>query len=831
MTPTDFSLESLKALLEESAAAPSRLDAHPWVNRPGASLCPQKNLPPGERLLCALTHLFAQNLPATPPRQGKRLDTHWAECGLLAALYFAPLRFHTPRPASLRDAWGRIDESILLFVEAQKGHPLSETEKDAYRLVSREPEPAPLSTLSDWRRNGLTRLLQALRTEEEHLKAPPRRPSPAPARRWLKGLLTLSLIALLLFLSLQGWQLYQQARQLQSDLQTLQNALTASPNPLEQARQAGPLLVKTRADLQALQAQAQPYLWLTPWMAWFPTYGGEIAQSQTLIVYAQNSLQAAEAAYHGLLPFLDEETITNLTPSRLAELLGQAQPDLQSAQTFLNQALQARARLTPQTFSPSSRRLLLEKLDPLALKMQDALTLGLALPNLLGSSAEGPKTYLLLAQNEDELRPTGGFITAVGTLLIQNGHILSLDFINSDALDDWSKPYPLAPWQMSAYMNIPLLTLRDASWFTDYRVSAQYAEQFYALTTGHSADGVIAFNQNLLVRFLRVTGPIILKEKNVTITADTVITYMRQAKTRTEADLKDPQWNYKGFIDAIGKTLLDTLLYGKVDKKALAQTVIAALTERDLLLQIDDPLFAEFLSRNGWDGALNPANGDFLLLSDANIGYNKTSPVIETTLAYDVDLRSPFAPSAILQITHQNNAAALFTCQQLGKNKSRLPKEGRYPITDCYWDYLRVYRPQGTTLQESQAQFIPANWLIRYRSVPPQVDVLTEDEAPNLAVFGTLKVIPGGKSETTLMRFSLPLTVLAAEGQPGWLTYRLRVQKQPGSRNIALQLHIFLPPGAETGPLPAGLSRQGSLLTLEQPLTEDLNLLLSFHAP
>ena len=41
-----------------------------------------------------------------------------------------------------------------------------------------------------------------------------------------------------------------------------------------------------------------------------------------------------------------------------------------------------------------------------------AVTLLPDLPNLLGFNR--PQTYLLLAQNNDELRATGGFITAIG---------------------------------------------------------------------------------------------------------------------------------------------------------------------------------------------------------------------------------------------------------------------------------------------------------------------------------------------------------------------------------------------------------------------------------
>jgi hypothetical protein len=117
----------------------------------------------------------------------------------------------------------------------------------------------------------------------------------------------------------------------------------------------------------------------------------------------------------------------------------------------------------------------------------------------VGCYNEGPKTYLLLVQNEDELRPTGGFITAAGTLLLQDGKIGNLEFSNSGNADNWTKPYPSAPWQLREYMNSPVLVFRDTNWFVNYPTATRYVEQLYSYTSNHSVDGVIAFDQQTLV--------------------------------------------------------------------------------------------------------------------------------------------------------------------------------------------------------------------------------------------------------------------------------------------------------------------------------------------
>ena len=50
-----------------------------------------------------------------------------------------------------------------------------------------------------------------------------------------------------------------------------------------------------------------------------------------------------------------------------------------------------------------------------------------------------------------------------------------------------------------------------------------------------------------------------------------------------------------------------------------------------MLIQVDDPILAGLLSRYGWDGAVIPPPGDFLMVVDSNVGFNKTNAVIGTS--------------------------------------------------------------------------------------------------------------------------------------------------------------------------------------------------------
>ncbi len=73
-----------------------------------------------------------------------------------------------------------------------------------------------------------------------------------------------------------------------------------------------------------------------------------------------------------------------------------------------------------------------------------------SLPAILGMN--GPVTYLILFQNNHELRGTGGFISAVGELTVEQAKIAELDISDSYDFYNPALAYPVAPQPMQAYM-------------------------------------------------------------------------------------------------------------------------------------------------------------------------------------------------------------------------------------------------------------------------------------------------------------------------------------------------------------------------------------------
>ncbi|MBM3124028.1 MAG: DUF4012 domain-containing protein [Chloroflexi bacterium] len=646
--------------------------------------------------------------------------------------------------------------------------------------------------------------------------------------RWWYLVPGLIFLSLLILGGIKASRIYDLALRLRQDLTKIQELAGRSDSRVERLKDAGPLLNSLRSDFVSLKHEVEPFLGMGAWLKWVPVHGGDLAAARDLFELADSLLAAADQTYKALIPFVEGEGLSRIDTYRITNFLKQARPDLEEAQAELERAVSARDRIEPDRLSPQVGEILMEDVDPVLETFQDVLTVAVEFPGLMGATNDGSVKYLLLVQNEDELRPTGGFITAADTLVIRNGRLSTVTFVNSGNLDNWDRPYPVAPWQLKQYMNSRVLIFRDSNWFTDFRTAAMYAEYLYSYSEDQSVDGVIAFDQHFLVELLKVTGPPEVEDAPYPIDANNVVEYMRAAKEPTPENLATPGWNNKVFLNKITIALIRKVFSGDVEWEPLFTILLQELNGHHLLVQLDNPAMTSLLEKYAWDGAVRPGEGDFLMVVDSNIGFNKTSTVIETRLSYEVDLRNPISPSGSLTVAHVNRAEGVKVCKHWSKIKAE--GEQYYPVSDCYWNYLRVYTPDGTKLLEAVPQDIPDNWMIIKRQNPSQVDFLEED-IEGVQAFGTLQVVQGGESLSMNFRYALPADMVGSDPVTGYQVYRLKVQKQPGTVAIPLTIQIRFPKNSKIEASPAGAEVKGYNVQYQAKLSEDLNLEFVFVVP
>jgi hypothetical protein len=416
-------------------------------------------------------------------------------------------------------------------------------------------------------------------------------------------------------------------------------------------------------------------------------------------------------------------------------------------------------------------RQLQQNLPPAALGMQ----LGPLLPKLLGLN--GPATYLILIQNNDELRATGGFISAFGLLTLENARITELDFVDSYVLFREDLPYPPAPPPMQRYMAIPLLTLRDANWSPDLPTSAQLLQTLYRRETGRQVDGIVTLDLRAVELFLSALEPLYIEGSDEPIVGATVIEQIKQlysVPASLDADIETaglgPWWMArKEFIPALARSARTRVESGTIDLFKLLAAVQTATSERALQLWLDDPVAQAQIAQLGWDGGLHPAgDADFLALVDTNMGYNKVDAVIQRSLAYEVAWpagdQTPAQATVTITYTHP-----LSVTDELCEATPRYGTDYDDMTERCYFNFVRLYAPGGSKLIEMDG-------------VVPDSVKSQRGEAKTQLFSGYFTMQPG-EIHVVTVTYTLPARLQPEE-------YWLVLQRQSGTRPLPVTLTV-----------------------------------------
>jgi len=121
--------------------------------------------------------------------------------------------------------------------------------------------------------------------------------------------------------------------------------------------------------------------------------------------------------------------------------------------------------------------------------------------------------------------------------------------------------------------------------------------------------------------------------------------------------------------------------------------------------------------------------------------------------------------------------------------------------------------------------------MINDRSMPaPRVDVLDE-EIEGVQGFGTLMVVPGGRSLSANFHFGLPATILSYSDNSGRITYQLKIQKQPGTVAVPITVRVHLPVHSTLYSISNEAVVQDNDILIKSSLRIDIDLEVIFSNP
>ena len=614
--------------------------------------------------------------------------------------------------------------------------------------------------------------------------------------------LLLAILAVVIWL---GWSAARASMQARLALTDLIRIEAIARDPKTEALPAlKEQVVALDTHLAATRTAARPFLWLASRLGWLPSVGSSVRALPLLLDVAADMAGGGHQALDALAPMPALASSPNQGDMivQAVSALAAAAPELAAAEARLARAEQERAAIA----GPLHPRLasLLKRVDRILPLARNGLQAAQAAPALLG--ANGPRTYLILAQNNHELRGTGGFISAIGFVRLDGGRIADLTLADSYTVDNFEQPHPQPPPALSEQMGAQLLLLRDSNWSPDFPTTAQVARALFEQDQGVGTDGALALDLEASRLMVGALGPLSLAGIAEPITAENAISTMKQAwqapstgqeslQTGDPGGSRDWWLKRKDFMAELMTTALGKLQSGAdLDPASLARALLAMLEERHLQIALDDPSLADILAERGWDGALQPQQGnDFLAVVDSNVGFNKANAAVQQEIAYEVG-GGPNGIEATLTVTYTHTAPALPASEPC----DRTPRYGSsYDdlIQRCLWDYLRVYVPAGS-------EMLAADGLRRATAAPGE---------QNTTVLAGDFVLRPSEQHTVTLRYRLPITA-------GNTPYRLDVRKQAGT----------LAPGLSVA---VGQCRWKSVLDRDRTFECSTGTVVSSHSP
>lgn len=526
---------------------------------------------------------------------------------------------------------------------------------------------------------------------------------------------------------------------------------------------------KTRGSIENLNFSLN----LLGWVRIIPFAGGYYSDIKHFTKAFEYELAAAEDLIALLAPHKNELGLTGQTTAgqdRVAQavkILDKIIPEIDKVEPYLEKASRevekVDAKKYPEEFRSVALRSGIEQARELIIGAHLALTEGKDVlkvaPEALGQIT--PKTYLLLFQNDKEIRPTGGFITAYSFLKLDKGHITTSSSDDIYTLDEkllevcLNKICPLTP-PAPIVKYLPEMTgkprtawsMRDSNISPDFPIAAKEFERMYSLLgEGLPFDGIIAIDTNVVEKLIALTGEV------------------EVFGTKISADL-DPRCNCPNVIyelehyaEVVGRREDDRkAIVGVLMQEILARSLgvepqkmpqflatgVKLASNKHILFYMHDQRVQEALSKLDWTGEIKHFDGDYFHINDANFAGGKSNLYVEQNVTMEIDI------------------------DQSGTVKKRLVVEYKNPQPFNIWlngilrDYVRLYVPLGSKLISSKGS---------------EVSVVTQkDEALNKTYFEAFIIVRPQNSRTLSFEYTLPDKF---EGK----NYPLLIQKQPGAKD------------------------------------------------
>ncbi len=395
------------------------------------------------------------------------------------------------------------------------------------------------------------------------------------------------------------------------------------------------------------------------------------------------------------------------------------------------------------------------------------------LPDMLGMTKE--KRYLILFQNDKELRATGGFITAYAQFRFVKGKAILEKADDIYALDGAKKKNFPAPREILAFhKGVYNLNIRDSNLSPDFKLSMQSFETLYDSVSGkEQIDGIWAVDTHVLVETLKILGSMNVAGRVFSADID-----KRCDCPKAVYELEDYSTRPVNYVRTARKDIIG-ILFQQLLQQALGvspskywgklfQMLLTEINQKHVVAYFHDDNAQRAVESFNMAGRIMTAsetatllaykegNGwDYLHINNSNMAGAKANMFVSEKVTKDVTVTSDGTMTTKLSIEYKNP----FPGSDCGL------ESGGLCLNAPLRNWVRIYTPTGSKLVDSKGAQSPKD------NKPVPLD--TYDSLSKTVFEGFLIVNPLGTARLDVT-YTSPFK--STDGK-----YRLLIQKQGGT--------------------------------------------------
>jgi len=507
---------------------------------------------------------------------------------------------------------------------------------------------------------------------------------------------------------------------------------------------------------------------------------------------AYEILASAEVAIQGIAPYADVIGLKGLSTTGdgaktaqdrinfIINTLDKLKPQLTQIATHLSAARKEVDQINPNRYPQEFRGIPVREkmtsainlMDQAESLVTDAAPLLESAPYILG--IDSSRKYLVIFQNDAELRPTGGFMTAYAVLSVNKGKISIVQSDDIYALDaKFTKKIP-APDPIKKYLpKVPYWNLRDQNLSPDFKASMDVFHTNYLTTGSPKVDGILSVDTQVLVDLLKITGPIGVPGFGNYHAGEDPRCKCPQVWYELElfADVEGPVvWdsvsgqivvkpkNYGERKSFIGPMMYSVLANVMAQPKAkigeLFTATMSLFQGKHIQFYLLDSTAQKAVESFNLAGRIREFDGDYLLVADTNFAGAKTNAWVTYTADQKIEVTGDGSVVKTLSLTYKNPQAFFED------------KETKLRLNGIFRDWLRVYVPKGSKLLEAKGF---------------ETGQTTGEDLDKTVFEGFFTLTPLNTKIITL-KYELPIKLKSP--------YKLLIQKQAGSKNFPYNLTL-----------------------------------------